>query len=143
MKTNNIIFKVAIGVFLGISAWTNRAELGNVAFYGAMILIALFVTIYIYHSITTPIKQFISERQIASLVVELNKLGFLENILVGAAREGLNRFYFEATRKELIELLNQIKTKRSHELPCNIEEQRISELLSEIINDFKHSYRRN
>lgn len=140
---NNLITKIAVGVFLGIAAWTNRAELGNIAFYALVVVIAFVVIVYVYRSITTPIKNLINEHQIDALVVELHKNGFLKDQLTGAAREGLNRFYYEATRRELAELLNLVKIKRSHEQLCDVEEQRIDKLLLEIIEDFKHRYRQS
>jgi type III secretory pathway component EscR len=134
---------MAAGVFLGMAAWTNREEIGNVALYGVIILITLLVIVYIYSAVSTPIKDSIVERQVGLLIVELNKHGLLEDKFVGAALEGLKRFYYESTRNELAELLDSIKKKRSNQESCSVEENRVSELLVEIIDDFKQAFRKD
>jgi hypothetical protein len=137
---NNLVLKIAVGVFLGMAAWTYRSDLGTAAFYIVCAMIALYVLIYIYRAVTTPIKEALETRRIAALVSELADCGLLENSLVGAACEGLGRFYYESTRKELSDLLSTIKSKRSREEDSSSEESQVRLLLTDAIDDFKQSY---
>jgi flagellar biosynthesis protein FliP len=137
---NNLILKIAAGVFLGIAAWTYRSELGDAAIYMAVIAIALFLLIYLYRLISSPIKTAIQERSVDALVQDFYKNGLIERSLVGAAQEGLKRFYYEQTRTDLARLMASIKEKRKNQIATDVEEQKIQDLLLEIVDDFKHSY---
>jgi hypothetical protein len=137
---NNLILKIATGVFLGIAAWTYRSQLGDVAIYAAVIAFALFLLISLYRQISSPIKTAIQERGVDALVQELYKNGLIERSLVGAAQEGLKRFYYEQTRTDLMKLLDLIKEKRKDDICTDAEEQKVHALLCEIVDDFKHSY---
>jgi asparagine N-glycosylation enzyme membrane subunit Stt3 len=60
---NNLILKIATGVFLGIAAWTYRSQLGDAAIYAVVIAVALFLLIYLYRLISSPIKTGIPPNQ--------------------------------------------------------------------------------
>ncbi len=131
------VFKIAVGVFLGMAAWTHRSELGGVAIYLLGIVFALFVLIYFYRLITNSIKTGIHERRVDVLVLELHKHGLIEQSLVGAAQAGLKRFYYEQTCTELTGLLDSIKRKRKQEYSAELDEQKVRDLLAEVVEDFK------
>lgn len=137
---NNLVVKIAVGVFLGMAAWTYRSDLGSAALYIICAMIALYVLIYIYRAVMTPIKETLEARRIGALVSELTNCGLLEQPLAGAAREGLGRFYYESTRNQLADLLSVIKLKRSKKEDSSHEENQVKLILAEAIDDFKQSY---
>ena len=140
---NNLVLKIAAGVFLGMAAWTYRSDLGTAALYIVLAMIALYVLIWIYRAVTTPIKEALETRRIEALVTELADCGLVENSLVRAACEGLGRFYYESTLKEISDLLSTIKLKRSRDEDSAHEENQVKLLLIEVIDDFKQSYRQS
>lgn len=60
---NDLIFKIAVGVFLGMAAWTYRADLGTLTLYGIGFFIAVFVAMWCYQIVAAPIKDKLKERQ--------------------------------------------------------------------------------
>lgn len=137
---NNLVVKIAVGVFLGMAAWTYRSDLGSALFYIVCAMIGLYVLIYAYSAVMTPIKEILEARRISALTSELSNFGLLEQPLIGAAREGLGLFYYKTTRNELSDLLSKIKLKRSKDEDCSHEESQVKLLLAEAIDDFKKSY---
>ncbi|PIT71193.1 hypothetical protein [Limnohabitans sp. B9-3] len=64
---NDLIWKIAVGVFLGMAAWTYRADLGTMALYAVGIFIALAVVFFCYQAIANPIKNRLKEQSIKNL----------------------------------------------------------------------------
>lgn len=83
---NDLIFKIAVGVFLGMAAWTYRADLGTMALYAVGLFIVAFVVVWCYQSVAEPIKAILKERKINQLVNEL-----LSHKLIDAHHDGALR----------------------------------------------------
>jgi mevalonate kinase len=134
---NDLIFKIAVGVFLGMAAWTNRAELGNVAFYLAVICVAIYAVVNGYEAIATPIKENIKAKAIKKLVRELLEHDLIDSHHEGALCLGLENEFSDVDFNSLVHLLDDFKRDIRNGNDGSYFKSQISQLSFEIIENFK------
>ena len=127
---NDLVVKIAVGVFLGMAAWTNRAELGNVAFYLACICVAIYV-------IANPIKENIKANAIKKLVRELHEQSLIETHHEGALNLGLQNAFTDDDFNSLLHLLDDLKRDLRNGNDGNYYKSQITQITAEIVEDFK------
>lgn len=134
---NDLVFKIAVGVFLGMAAWTNRAELGNVVFYLACICVAIYVVANGYEAIATPIKENIKAKAIKKLVRELLEQCLIETHHEGALNLGLQNAFTDDDFNSLLHLLDDFKRDLRNGNDGSYYKSQIAKITSEIVEDFK------
>jgi len=134
---NDLVFKIAIGVFLGMAAWTSRAELGAVAFYIVCIFIATVAVATIYNVIANPIKKTIKNKAIERLVRELHEQSLIATHLEGALNLGLQKAFTDDDFNSLLHLLDDFKRDLRNGNEGSYYKFQILKITSEIVEDFK------
>ncbi len=138
---NDLIFKIAVGVFLGMAAWTNRAELGTMALYAVGFVIVAFVVVWCYQSVAEPIKAILKERKINQLVNELLSHKLIDAHHDGALRLGLIDAIFDDDYKNLVANLNNFKRDLRNGEEGKYFKNEIQKIDAEIVENFKQSTR--
>lgn len=142
---NDLIWKIAVGVFLGMAAWTHRADLGTIAFQVALYAVGFFVVAYVvvwcYQSVAEPIKATLKERKINQLVNELLSLNLIDAHHEGALRLGLINEIFDNDYMNLVANLNNFKRDLRNDEEGSYFKNEIQKIVAEIVENFKQSTR--
>ena len=138
---NDLIFKIAVGVFLGMAAWTYRADLGTMALYAVGLFIFAFVVVWCYQSVAEPIKAILKERKINQLVNELLSHSLIDTHHDGALRLGLVNAFFDDDYKNLVANLNNYKRDLRNGEEGNYFKNEIQKIVEDVVENFKQSTR--
>lgn len=138
---NDLIFKIAIGVFLGMAAWTYRADLGTMALYAVGFFIVAFVLVWCYQSVAEPINTILKERKINQLVNELLSQNLIDAHHDGALRLGLVNAFFDDEFKNLVANLNNYKRDLRNGEHGNYFKNEIQKIVIDVVENFKQSTR--
>ncbi len=142
---NDLIWKIAVGVFLGMAAWTHRADLGTIALQVALYAVGFFVVAYVvvwcYQSVAEPIKATLKERKINQLVNELLSLNLIDAHHEGALRLGLINEIFDNDYMNLVANLNNFKRDLRNDEEGSYFKNEIQKIVAEIVENFKQSTR--
>jgi hypothetical protein len=138
---NDLIFKIAVGVFLGMAAWTYRADLGTMALYAIGFFIVAFVVVWCYQSVAEPIKAILKERKINQLVNELLSHNLIYPHHDGALRLGLIHAFFDDDYKNLVANLNNFKRDLRNGEEGNYFKNEIQKIVEDVVENFKQSTR--
>ena len=138
---NDLIFKIAVGVFLGMAAWTYRADLGTMALYAIGFFIVAFVVVWCYQSVAEPIKAILKERKINQLVNELLSHNLIYLHHDGALRLGLIDAFFDDDYKNLVANLNNFKRDLRNGEEGNYFKNEILKIVEDVVENFKQSTR--
>ena len=134
---NDLIFKIAVGVFLGMGAWTYRSDLGTMALYGVGIIVVCFIVFMCYQAIANPIKNTIKERAITKLVFELDDHKLIDSNLMGALTLGLQNAFSDDDFKSLTRSFEEFKRDIRNGESGSFYKSQIATLTAEIVEDFK------
>lgn len=138
---NYLIFKIAVGVFLGMAAWTYRADLGTLTLYAIGFFIAAFVAMWCYQIVAAPIKDKLKERKINKLVKQLVSHNLINVNHESALCLGLFNSYAYDEHTTLQEYLENFKRDLSNGGSGDYFKNQINKLALEVVNDFKQSAR--
>ncbi len=138
---NDLIFKIAVGVFLGMAAWTYRADLGTMTLYAVGFLIFAFVVVWCYQSVAEPIKAFLKSRKINQLVNELLSHNLIDAHHDSALRLGLISAFFDEDYINLVANLNNYKRDLRNGEEGNYFKNEIQKIAVEVVENFKQSAR--
>ncbi len=138
---NDLIFKIAVGVFLGMAAWTYRSDLGTMALYAVGLFIVAFVVVWCYQSLAEPIKAIVKERKINQLVNELLSHNLIDARHDGALRLGLIDAFFDDDYKNLVANLNNFKRDLRNGEEGNYFKKEIQKIVEDVVENFKQSTR--
>ncbi len=138
---NDLIFKIAVGVFLGMAAWTYRADLGDMALYAVGFFIIAFVVVWCYQSVAAPIKDKLKERKIHQLVKQLLNYSLVDSNHEGALCLGLCNAFNEDEYMNLLANLNNFKRDLRNGESGDYFKTQIHTLVLKIVEDFKQSSR--
>lgn len=138
---NDLIFKIAVGVFLGMGAWTYRADLGTMALYAVGFFIVAFVLVWCYQSVAEPINTILKERKINQLVNELLSQNLIDAHHDGALRLGLVNAFFDDEYKNLVANLNNYKRDLRNGEHGNYFKNEIQKIVIDVVENFKQSTR--
>jgi hypothetical protein len=138
---NDLIWKIAVGVFLGMAAWTHRADLGTMALYAVGFFIVAFVGVWCYQSLAEPIKATLKERKINQLVSELLKHNLIDVHHDGALRLGLISAIFDEDYMNLVANLNNYRRDLRNGEEGNYFKNQIHKIVVEVVENFKQSTR--
>ena len=138
---NDLIFKVAVGVFLGMAAWTYRADLGTMALYAIGFFIFAYVVVWCYQSVSEPIKDALKERKINQLVNQLVIHSLIDANHEGALRLGLFNAFTDNDYTNILANLENFKRDLRNGESGDYFKNQIHSLISEVVEDFKQSTR--
>lgn len=136
---NNLIFKIAIGVFLGMAAWTYRADIGMFFIYGIAVFIGALVLFGIYQLFANPIKLNAKKKEIDQLTAELLSLDMIASQTVGALSIGLLSSFADDDYKSIVLYLEDYKKEKRNGDSGEYYKTQISRIANQIIEDFKQS----
>lgn len=136
---NDLIFKIAVGVFLGIAAWANRANLGEIALYILGFFIIAFFVVACYQAVSNFIKQKLREQRINRLVDELLGFHLIDSHQQGALSIGLIRAFTEDDFNSLSWLIEEHRRDLRNGGCGEFSQERVSQLVIEIVDSFKQS----
>ena len=138
---NNLIFKIAVGVFLGMAAWTYRADIGTLFLYLIILIIGALFVFWIYKLITDPIKLKVKEKSIEKLVNELVSLNLLVPKTEGALTLGLLNAFSDDDFKSIFAILDDYKREQKNGESGEYYKIQLKKITDEVIEDFKQSPR--
>ena len=138
---NNLIFKIAVGVFLGMAAWTYRADIGTLFLYLIILIIGALIVFWIYKLITDPIKLKVKEKSIEKLVNELVSLNLLVPKTEEALTLGLLNAFSNDDFKSIFAILDDYKREQKNGESGEYYKIQLKKLTDEVIEDFKQSPR--
>jgi hypothetical protein len=138
---NDLIFKVAVGVFLGMAAWTYRADLGTMVLYAIGFFIFAYVVVWCYQSVAEPIKEALKERKINQLVNQLVSHRLIDANHEGALRLGLFNAFTDNDYTNILANLENFKRDLRNGESGDYFKNQIHLLVSEVVEDFKQSTR--
>lgn len=138
---NNLIFKIAVGVFLGMAAWTYRADIGTLFLYLIILIIGALIVFWIYKLITDPIKLKVKEKSIEKLVNELVSLNLLVPKTEEALTLGLLNAFSNDDFKSIFAILDDYKREQKNGESGEYYKIQLKKITDEVIEDFKHSPR--
>ena len=136
---NDFIFKIAVGVFLGIAAWTNRANLGTIVLYVLGFFIIAFLAVVCYQAVSNPIKLKLRELRINRLVNELLSQHLIDSNHQSALSLGLSHAFTEDDFNSLSWLVNDHRRDLLNGGNGEFYKGQINELVIEIVDSFKQS----
>ncbi len=134
---NDLVFKIAVGVFLGMGAWTYRSDLGTMALYGVGIILILFAIYMCYLAIANPIKNTFKEQAISKLVFELDDHKLIDSNLMGALTMGLQNADSDDDFQSLTRSLEEYKRDLRNGENGSFYKSQIATLTAEIVEEFK------
>jgi hypothetical protein len=138
---NNLIFKIAVGVFLGMAAWTYRADIGTLFLYLIILIIGALIVFWIYKLITDPIKLKVKEKSIEKLVNELVSLNLLVPKTEEALTLGLLNAFSNDDFKSIFAILDDYKREQKNGESGEYYKIQLKKITDEVIEDFKQSPR--
>jgi len=138
---NNLVFKIALGVFLGMAAWTYRADIGTIFLYLIIFVIGALIVFWIYKLITDPIKLKVKEQSIEKLVTELISLNLLVPKTEGALSLGLLNAFSDDDFKSILAILDDYKKDQKNGASGEYYKIQLKKITDEVIDDFKQSPR--
>lgn len=138
---NNLILKIAIGFFLGMAAWTYRADIGMFFIYGIAVFIGALVLFGIYQIIANPIKLNAKKKEIDQLTAELLSFDMIATQTVGALSLGLLSSFADDDYKSIVLYLEDYKKEKRNGDSGEYYKTQISRIANQIIEDFKQSSR--
>lgn len=138
---NNLILKIALGVFLGMAAWTYRADLGLFFIYGIVLLIGALILYWCYQLISNPIKLNAKEKEIELLTAELLSLDLIASQTVGALSLGLISAFSDDDFRSIAHYLEEYKKNKRNGESGEYYKSQIATITKEIIEDFKQTTR--
>lgn len=138
---NNLILKIAVGIFLGMAAWTYRTDIGMFFIYGIAVFIGTLVLFGIYQLIAHPIKLNAKKKEIDQLTAELLSLDMIASQTVGALSLGLLSSFADDDYKSIVLYLEDYKKEKRNGDSGEYYKAQISRIAKEIIEDFKQSSR--
>ncbi len=134
---NDLIWKIAVGVFLGMAAWTYRADLGTMALYAVGFFIALAVVFFCYQAIANPIKNRLKEQSIKNLVSELLQHELIDSHHEGALCLGLENAFSDEDFNSLSRHLENFKKDLRNGESGAFYKLQIGKISLEIVEEFK------
>ena len=138
---SNLVFKIALGVFLGMAAWTYRADIGTIFLYLIIFVIGALIVFWIYKLITDPIKLKVKEKSIEKLVNELISLNLLVPKTEGALTLGLLNAFSDDDFKSILAILDDYKKDQKNGASGEYYKIQLKKITDEVIDDFKQSPR--
>jgi hypothetical protein len=138
---SNLVFKIALGVFLGMAAWTYRADIGTIFLYLIIFVIGALIVFWIYKLITDPIKLKVKEKSIEKLVNELISLNLLVPKTEGALSLGLLNAFSDDDFKSILAILDDYKKDQKNGASGEYYKIQLKKITDEVIDDFKQSPR--
>jgi hypothetical protein len=138
---SNLVFKIALGVFLGMAAWTYRADIGTIFLYLIIFVIGALIVFWIYKLITDPIKLKVKEQSIEKLVTELISLNLLVPKTEGALSLGLLNAFSDDDFKSILAILDDYKKDQKNGASGEYYKIQLKKITDEVIDDFKQSPR--
>lgn len=137
----NLVLKIAVGVFLGMAAWTYRADIGTIFLYLIILIIGALIVFWIYKLITDPIKLKVKEKSIEKLVNELVSLNLLVPKTEGALTLGLLNAFSDDDFKSIFAILDDYKREQKNGESGEYYKIQLKKITDEVIEDFKQSPR--
>ena len=137
----NLVLKIAVGVFLGMAAWTYRADIGTIFLYLIIFIIGALIVFWIYKLITDPIKLKVKEKSIEKLVDELISLNLLVPKTEGALSLGLLNAFSDDDFKSILAILDDYKREQKNGTSGEYYKIQLKKITDEVIEDFKQSPR--
>lgn len=134
---NDLIWKIAVGVFLGMAAWTYRADLGTMALYAVGIFFAFALVYVCYQAIANPIKRSVKQKAIKNLVRELLEHDLIDVHHEGALCLGLEDAFSDVDFNSLVHLLDDFKRDVRNGNNGSYFKSQISQISFEIVENFK------
>ncbi len=132
-----MILKVAVGVFLGLAAWTYASSIFGllIALLG-LILVAL-LAYWIYKLISNPIKNKMRQKSINEIFDELVSLSIVDKKIHGALSLGLLEKNYESNFNLLEHYLQKFKAEIRNGGNGKYYKDEILNLTNEIVAEFK------
>jgi hypothetical protein len=137
----NLVLKIAVGVFLGMAAWTYRADIGTIFLYLIILIIGALIVFWIYKLITDPIKLKVKEKSIEKLVNELVSLNLLVPKTEVALTLGLLNAFSDDDFKSIFAILDDYKREQKNGESGEYYKIQLKKITDEVIEDFKQSPR--
>ncbi len=137
----NLILKIAIGIFLGLTAWTYRADIGMFFIYSIAVFVSALILFGCYQLIANPIKLSAKEKAIDQLTAELLNLDLIDSQNVGALSLGLLNAFTDDDYKSIIQYLDDYKKDKRNGQSGEYYKSQIARITSEIIEQFKQTTR--
>jgi hypothetical protein len=134
-----VILKIAFGVFLGMAAWTYRADIGVMFLYTVMLFIGALIVFWCYQLIANPIKMSTKEKEIKKLTDELMSLDLIETQSVGALTLGLMKTPLDDDFKSINAILIDYKKERRNGEDGDFYKSQIKKTTDSVVENFKQS----
>lgn len=134
-----MILKIAFGVFLGMAAWTYRADIGVMFLYTVMLFIGALIVFWCYQLIANPIKMSAKEKEIKKLTDELMSLDLIETQSVGALTLGLMKTPLDDDFKSINAILIDYKKERRNGEDGDFYKSQIKKTTDSVVENFKQS----
>ncbi len=134
-----MILKIAFGVFLGMAAWTYRADIGVMFLYTVMLFIGALIVFWCYQLIANPIKMSAKEKEIKKLTDELMSLDLIETQSVGALTLGLMKTPLDDDFKSINAILIDYKKERRNGEDGDFYKSQIKKTTDSVVENFKQN----
>ena len=132
-----MVLKIALGVFLGLAAWTYRADLGSLFLLLVFFAISISIIVWLFKSISVFLEKKKLIQSAKELTTEIVKLGLVDSNLENALFYGLQVQIEYEGFNTLSNHLKKYKTSLKNSEDDEYEKMQIVELVNEAINDFK------
>ena len=137
MRGFKLVLKIALGVFLGLAAWTYRADLGSLFLLLVFFAISISIIVWLFKSISVFLEKKKLIQSAKELTTEIVKLGLVDSNLENALFYGLQVQIEYEGFNTLSNHLKKYKTSLKNSEDDEYEKMQIVELVNEAINDFK------
>lgn len=135
----DMIMKIALGVFLGMAAWTYRADIGTISLYFFGFFILAYIFIWCYRAIEEPITVKLRERKVEILISELQNQNLIEHQIVSALRFGLINNFFDEDFNLISISLTEFKKDLQNGGSGDLYKGQILKIVNEVVERFKQS----